>query len=148
MLLAHSEDIVELKKDISLMWSAIKRAETHKRNAVTGRALPLTSKQKWAIYFRLECEVMTAVKESLDSQFIKYLTIHDGMQTDKWVDIKWLSDEVFCSTGYRVSFATNDIDADDETFIDQRYGDESMAEPVEADTLFPWEKEEELELAC
>lgn len=152
MLIANNNHIGELKKEISLMWGAIKSTETHKINAKTGRAFQLTSRQKWAIYFRLECKVMTAVKVCLDSHKIKYLTIHDGMRTDKLVDVQWLSEEVFCSTGYRVQFATNDVDdGDDEMILDQDCDDESLIELTELDALFQLEgqeeEEEELELA-
>ena len=152
MLIANNNHIGELKKEISLMWGAIKSTETHKINAKTGRAFQLTSRQKWAIYFRLECKVMTAVKVCLDLHKIKYLTIHDGMRTDKLVDVQWLSEEVFCSTGYRVQFATNDVDdGDDEMILDQDCDDESLIELTELDALFQLEgqeeEEEELELA-
>lgn len=133
IILSDDEYCKELKKEITKLWSAIKPHETH-RKSVEGRSLPLSSKQKWGIYFRLENEVMEAVKAALDRMNIKYLTMHDGMQTDKMIDTQWLSEEVFTETGYRVKFSSNtEDDYSDELFIDDDYGNESDFEIIELD---------------
>lgn len=136
IILSGDEYCKELKKEITKLWSAIKPHETH-RKSIEGRSLPLSSKQKWGIYFRLENEVMTAVKGALDRMDIKYLTMHDGMQTDKMVDTQWLSAEVFTETGYRVKFSSNaEDDCSDELFIDDDYENESDFEIIELDSIF------------
>jgi len=136
IVLSDDEYCKELKKEIAKLWSAIKPHETHRRS-VEGRSLPLSSKQKWGIYFRLENKVMAAVKVALNRMDIKYLTMHDGMQTDKIVDTQWLSAEVFTETGYRVKFSSNaEDDCSDELIIDDDYQNESDVEMVELDSVF------------
>lgn len=141
IVLEGSYCIRELRNEITHMWAAIKKHETHKAT-LTGRKLPLTSKQKWCIYFRLESEVMKAVKAALDNKGIKYLTIHDGMQTNKPVDEQWLAEEVFMETGYRVKFSSNiDTDDNDDLIIDDDY-ETPIIKMVELDSIFSYELEE------
>lgn len=135
IVLDGSVYISQLRKEIGHMWSAIKKHETH-RATLGGRNLPLTSKQKWGIYFRLENEVMTAVKGALERHNIKYLTIHDGMQTNKPIDTMWLADEVFMDTGYKINFATDvDNDDGDDLIIDDDYETPAI-QMVEFDSIF------------
>ena len=110
------------REDIKVIWSAIKRAGAITRkfkdvnferiNRNTGeihgihytKELPLTSKQKAFLYQMLEYQVMYSVRNYLELNYIKYYQIHDGMMTDKPIDVKELESYIFNETEFQVEF--------------------------------------------
>jgi alpha-galactosidase len=68
------------------------------------RLLPITSKQKWNLYFELERRVIDSVRTYLDQRSIKYFLIHDGWTCDREIDKEELRDFVRENTGFDLSF--------------------------------------------
>lgn len=99
--------ITELRADIKICWDyirpvMIKRTKKTKRG--TERLLPLTTKQRWNVYFELERIVMDSVRTYLDQRSVKYFLIHDGWTCDREIDREELSEYVRNSTGFDLRF--------------------------------------------
>jgi hypothetical protein len=108
--LQQHEFIIGLKQDIKIMWSYIKpvmqiRTKTDK-NGIT-RILPITSKQKTALYRELEREVLNSVDCYLTDANNRYFLEHDGWTTADQIDIDLLKNYIKNITGFNI-----DIDYD------------------------------------
>jgi hypothetical protein len=95
-----------LRSDISAMWSFISKTNRFGyRTSKSGRRLPMSCKQKAAIYRDIETQVMNQVSEYLSDKWldIKHLRIHDGFVAATEIDEEEISDWVFMKTGYRIN---------------------------------------------
>lgn len=96
--------ITELRSDIKTMWEYITPEIPRRRDQITNRLKPVTSSDKWRVYFRTECEVMTLIRRYLSQQQIRFFNEHDGWCSDKPVDLAELTEWIFSLTGYQLRF--------------------------------------------
>lgn len=105
--------IQDLRKDLKNMWDVLghpKYGVISRHHSLTPNKtgkfplVKLTSKEKWNLYFQLENSVMTAARDYLESEGIKYFLEHDGFRSDKPVDISALEEHVYCLTGFNITF--------------------------------------------
>jgi hypothetical protein len=59
-----------------------------------------TSKEKWAVYFALERQVLDVIRLSLDEQGVFYFCEHDGFICDREVDLQKLQCQIKALTKY------------------------------------------------
>ena len=111
--LQKDEFVTVLKNDISLCWKQIEPTMSKRTvtSAKTGRErkIPANSKQKWAVYFRLERKILDTVVEYLNSKDIKVFLEHDGWVTNKQLDIQDLQLHIFNETGFKVVLEEEEI---------------------------------------
>jgi len=95
--------IIELRNDIKIIWEYLRPVMT-KRYATTKtnkrRLVPLSSREKWNLYFQLERRVLDVVRNYLDKTGNKYFLEHDGFTTQKQVNENELLDEIYDKTGF------------------------------------------------
>jgi len=94
-----------LRDEIKIMWDYIKPVMP-KRTITTKtgqeKRLPISSKQKWNLYFELELRVLTAITEYLNLTGNKFFTEHDGWCCERAVDEMELIDFVRTKTGFAI----------------------------------------------
>ena len=76
-LLKQSQWFQEFSKQIKKCWDKIKQDQG---------VIKLSPKDKWAIYFQQEREVMRVVRRELDKMDCRYFLEHDGWRCDTWID--------------------------------------------------------------
>jgi len=96
-----------LKEDIRVMWTYLrplvpKRTIAQKNGSI--KSLPISGKQKTALYRKLERQVLEVIKRYLSERNIKFYTEHDGWSSDKEIDVNELSDYVRDHTGFVLEF--------------------------------------------
>ena len=77
---------------------------SRRRKSDTNRLIPITSKQKWNVYFELERLVINSVRTYLDERSVRYFLMHDGWACDREIDQIDLRDYVRNHTGYKIKF--------------------------------------------
>lgn len=92
--------ITELREEIKILWSYITPHMTRKQ--VNGRLKPISSRQKWSVYFQLECTVISAIKRYIKQQQLKCFLEHDGWVCEQELNQKELTDYVKQQTGYEI----------------------------------------------
>ena len=113
--LKQNEFLTELVSDIKTCWTYIRpHMQKRTRIQISGkdRLLPLTSRQKWNVYFELERVILNSVITYLNHKSIRYFLIHDGWTCDREVDREELENYVRDETGYEIKFdymKTNNI---------------------------------------
>ena len=94
-----------LRAEIKTMWEYIKPAMP-KRTITTKtgqvKQLPVSSKQKWNLYFQLEMTVLGAITDYLLETNNKFFTEHDGWSCEHEVDQLALTNFVRTKTGYNI----------------------------------------------
>jgi hypothetical protein len=105
--LQQHEFIIGLKQDIKLLWTYIK-PQTQKRtkedkNGIT-RTLPISGKQKTALYRELERRVLDQVTNYLTETNNRYFLEHDGWTTALLIDIDSLRNYIKNNTGFDLEF--------------------------------------------
>jgi hypothetical protein len=103
--LQQNEFVAQFKEDISVMWKHIskemyRRRYADKRGVV--RTSPITSKQKSALYRRLERQVLNAVEQYLVKTNNQFVLEHDGWVTKNEIDQKELVEFVRNETGFLI----------------------------------------------
>ena len=98
--------ITELRKDIHTCWEYLKPAMT--RISITNKAgrkqmLPIRPRQKWSLYFRLEQQVLFAVRTYLTQKGITYFLEHDGWVTNQPINEQELIDFIYNQTGFDIN---------------------------------------------
>lgn len=100
----------QLKADIKTCWDAIEPSlpKIFVTSEKTGRTRKkaLSSKRKWGVYFELERTVMSAVREYLKTNGLKFFLIHDGWACDTQLDVVALQEFILQNTGFAVSVST------------------------------------------
>jgi len=101
--LKQDEYITELRNDIKTCWEYIIPEIPRRRDAKTNRLKPITPRDKWHIYFRLECEVMTSIRKFISSNNqLKCFLEHDGWVCNQELDTNKLNLFVLEETGFDV----------------------------------------------
>jgi hypothetical protein len=102
-LLKSMPYVVQLREDIKTCWDYIKPHVYHDVSK-TGRRIPMSSRQKWGIYFDLERQVLTAIREYMSARSIDYFLEHDGWScTHAIVDENELQQYIRDTTGYELT---------------------------------------------
>ena len=93
-----------LRDDIKTMWTYIEEKQGKRYALIDNkqRKLPMTSKRKWNVYFRLERQVLDAVRSYLTKNNIKHFLEHDGWATDTQLDTNDLIQYIASHTGFNV----------------------------------------------
>jgi hypothetical protein len=112
--LRNNRFICELRCDIKEMWNTLGDPNlglmTRRRHR-GGRLMPLTSTDKWSLYFRLERQVMDAVSDYIKITNFWYdrknhsFFIHDGWACKLPIDINACEDFVRSKTGLSITFS-------------------------------------------
>jgi hypothetical protein len=102
-LLRDNPFIQQLRSDIKLCWRYIattmsRRTITDKNN--TQRLLPISSKQKWQVYFQLEREVLNSVVNYLKETNNYHFLEHDGWSTKHPIDQHRLHQHIYNQTNF------------------------------------------------
>lgn len=102
--------MIGLREEIKCCWDYIKtslprKAVTNKNNKQ--QMLPISSKQKWGVYFDLERQVLNAVMKYLTLTENQFFAEHDGWTTTDEIDQNELVDYVFKTTGYHIKIDMN-----------------------------------------
>jgi len=94
-----------LREEIKTMWEYI-RPVMSKRTITTKtgqeRLLPISSKQKWNLYFELEHRVLNAITDYLTLTDNQFFTEHDGWSCVNEVDQIALREYVMTKTGFDI----------------------------------------------
>jgi hypothetical protein len=94
-----------LRDEIKIMWDYIKPVMPKTIiTTKTGqqRQLPISSKQKWNLYFALEMKVLTAITDYLTETNNKFFTEHDGWCCERQVEKIELKNFVRNKTGFDI----------------------------------------------
>ena len=97
-----------LRADISEMWSVIKVDQpksyyTDKFNKDgSPRKRQFGSKHKWNLYFRLERQILNAMRTYLQSSDCRYFLEHDGFRTTVQINTSAMSSYIYTNTGYNL----------------------------------------------
>jgi len=98
--------IVEFRSNIKTMWDYIKptlQKRTIELKSGVIRTCPISSKQKWNLYFKLERQVLDQVRGYLDRTNNKYFLEHDGWSARHQIDEESLITYVYNKTGFKIS---------------------------------------------
>jgi len=99
------------KRDVSAMWTAVLTDENVKRGLswfTTGRAVPKAatkSKQRMAVYARLERQVVNAMESALLPEGMVPMLMHDGFMVRARVDVNRLVAVVREQTGFVIKLS-------------------------------------------
>jgi hypothetical protein len=104
--------VQELRADIKECWSYIsttlpRRTTTDKNNRE--RLLPVSSKQKWSVYFQMERQVLNSVRDYLMATNNPYFLEHDGWTTKYPVDQQLLQQHISNTTGFVITTQLNTL---------------------------------------
>lgn len=104
--------LVALRQEIKECWFFIK--DTLPRKEITDirghkRLLPISSKQKWGVYFDLERQVINAVRTYLSNTSNACFLEHDGWFSQKEINIQQLQEYITATTGYVVNISGQEI---------------------------------------
>jgi hypothetical protein len=111
-LLRNHPFIIELRTDIKECWSYI--TQSIPRRSITDkngnqRMLPVSSKQKWSVYFDLERQVLNSVRDYLTGTNNRHFLEHDGWSTQNKVEQQELHNHIFTKTGLLVTTQLNTL---------------------------------------
>jgi len=103
--LKQHDFIKELRADIQTCWTYI-RAHLDKKYTITKRGTmrlrPLSSRDKWHVYFNCERAVLEVVINYLDTNGFRYFLEHDGWTTDKPIQTDDLLEVIEQQLGFRL----------------------------------------------
>jgi hypothetical protein len=98
--------IVSLREDIKICWEYIKPTMSRRtiidKRSGKERYLPITSKQKWGIYFDLERQILNSMNEYLSETGNQCFLEHDGWTCVREIDEIDLVEHVLQTTGYKI----------------------------------------------
>lgn len=103
--LKQNEFLTQLRDEIKIIWSYVneeipRTKKQDKRGYL--RLIPISSRDKWNIYFRLECEVMTSIRHYITKNNLQCFLEHDGWVCKSEIDTEKLTQWVRNDTGYDV----------------------------------------------
>lgn len=96
--LQRDHRVCRLRTSIKNIWSVI--------GTSTGIGATPSSKEKWALYFSWERQMLNAVTAELDRQGLKYFTEHDGFRTNTVADTDAIVRAVKSATGLSIRLDT------------------------------------------
>jgi hypothetical protein len=105
--LNQHEFIQGIKEDIREMWEYLRPImplRTRVQKNGTERRLPISGRQKTALYRQLERQVLEVIKEYLTVRGVKFYTEHDGWSCDREINRDFLRDFVRARTGFQLEF--------------------------------------------
>lgn len=94
-----------LRDEIKIMWDYIKPVmpkRTIKTKTGQVKTLPISSKEKWNLYFALEIQVLNAITDYLTLTGNKFFTEHDGWTCEREVNQIALIEFVRTKTGFDI----------------------------------------------
>jgi ribose 5-phosphate isomerase RpiB len=101
--LKQDQYITDLRNDIKTCWEYIIPEIPRRRDAKTNRLKPISPKDKWHIYFKLECEVMTCIRKFIsNNNQLKCFLEHDGWVCNQELDTISLNQYILEQTGFDV----------------------------------------------
>ena len=105
--LQQHEYLTQLRADIKTCWDYIKptlprRSKTNQNNQE--RMLPISSRQKWGVYFDLERQVLNEIREVLCESNNRHFLEHDGWSCERELDQTALQQRIYERTGFQVEF--------------------------------------------
>jgi hypothetical protein len=103
----QSEFIVQLRADIKICWDYIK--PTLPRRSITTqtgrqRMLPISSRQKWGLYFDLERQVLNQIRYYLNQNHNRHFLEHDGWSCSDEVNVTELTAHIKKTLGFNLNF--------------------------------------------
>lgn len=105
--------IIALKKEIASMWNVINKTinRKFKPNTKTGgmRMCPVTSKEKWDIYFSLESKVLDSVIDYCETNGHRTFLEHDGWSSSDYIPPELLIEHIKNRTGFEVKLDVENI---------------------------------------
>jgi len=105
--LQQHQYLTQLRADIKTCWDYIKPTLPRRsRTQVTGRErmIPVSSRQKWGVYFDLERQVLNEVREFLCETDNRHFLEHDGWSSEREIDQQVLCERIQMRTGFDVDF--------------------------------------------
>ena len=105
--LQQHEYLTQLRADIRTCWDYITPTLPRRsRTQPSGRErmLPISSRQKWGVYFDLERRVLNEIRDFLCETNNKHFLEHDGWSCEREIDTISLSQRISERTGFRVNF--------------------------------------------
>ena len=105
-LLRDNQFIQAIRQDIRDIWNAIQPVMSRKTIRDKNnreRLLPVSSRQKWQIYFSLERQVLDATRKYLIKTNNRHFLEHDGWSTEYPIDQTELSEFIYEQTGFRIT---------------------------------------------
>jgi len=105
--LKQHEYLTQLRADIRTCWEYIKptigqRTQITKSGGT--RRLPISSRQKWSVYFDLERQVLNEIREFLSESNNRHFLEHDGWSCEIPVDLDKLKHQIRENTGFQIEF--------------------------------------------
>jgi hypothetical protein len=73
-----------------------------RRTGANNRLIPISSRQKWGVYFDLERQVLNEIRAFLSASNTRHFLEHDGWSCESAVDIDLLTQHVLERTGFRI----------------------------------------------
>lgn len=101
-LVKEHTQLIGLRDDIKTCWNYIIQSGeeiSRRRDVETGRLKPVSSSEKWAVYFKYERQILNQAQRYLQDRNIKFLLEHDGWNCDNPIDVSELENQIRCSTG-------------------------------------------------
>lgn len=105
--LQQHEYLSLLRADIKICWDYIKPTLPRKSKTQANgrqRMIPVSSRQKWGVYFDLERQVLNEVREFLRETNNKHFLEHDGWSCENELDLVALRERVKEKTGFELDF--------------------------------------------
>jgi hypothetical protein len=97
--------LCDLRADIRTCWEYIKPTLPRRsRVQIMGRErmLPISSKQKWGVYFDLERQVLNEIRVFLKETHNRHFLEHDGWSCEREIDTESLRARVLERTGFSI----------------------------------------------
>jgi hypothetical protein len=100
-----------VREEIKDCWEAIRptigKRTIEDKNGIE-RVLPISSRQKWGVYFDIERTVLNAVSDYLDSYDNGHFLEHDGWSCEDVVDTVAASAYIKAATGFEIEIVESD----------------------------------------
>jgi hypothetical protein len=109
--LKQNEFIKQLQGEIKTCWEYI-RPQLSKRTIPTktgSRLLPVTGKQKTALYRDLERVVLDSIRDYLNQTDNQFFAEHDGWTSKQEVDLTALVQHIRTQTGYQIEIEQDSL---------------------------------------
>lgn len=105
MLAKEHPVICGLREEIRTCWNHIITSGSEisrRRKLDTGRLIPVSSRDKWIVYFKYERYIINSMRKFVNKQMIRCFLEHDGIRTTDSVDIQELTHQIYLDTGFDV----------------------------------------------
>lgn len=103
--------MIQLRQDIKTCWEYIQ--PNYPMRYKDNRKLPMSSRQKWSIYFQQERLVLNQVCDYLNQSGNRCFLEHDGFVTEHKINEEELRNYIMDRTNYSVNFKLESTDIED-----------------------------------